>query len=114
MTVTVTPAVFCPSTQITTGAVAYVTGPANGQALIKRAVFTNITAGAVTITVYRVASGGSPGSANIVIDARPVPALGTDLAPELSNMVLSAGDTIQALASANTSINLTVSGFISV
>lgn len=113
MPTTTTPAVLQAGTQITTGAVAYVTGGANARAIIKRAVFTNVTSGAVTITVYRVPSGGSPGATNIIIDARPVAALpGTDLAPELANMVLNAGDTIQCLASANASINFFASGYV--
>tara|TARA_R110000868_G_scaffold143298_1_gene361346 strand:- start:5031 stop:5375 length:345 start_codon:yes stop_codon:yes gene_type:complete len=113
MTTNVTPAVLCAATQITNAAATYITGAAASQTIIKRAVFNNITAGAVTITVYRVASGGSAGTTNEVISARPVSAGATDLAPELANMVLNAGDTIQAKASANTSVNMTASGFIS-
>ena len=111
-TTSATPAVLQPGVQITTAAVAYVTGGVNAQTLIKRAVFTNITAGAITFTVNRVPSGGAVGATNIIIDARSIAALGTDLAPELANMVLNAGDTIQCLASANTSINFFASGFV--
>ena len=109
-TTNVSPAVLCAATQITNAAVAYITGPANAQIIIKNAVFTNVTGGAITITVYRVASGGSPGATNTIISARSIGANATDRAPELINMVLNGGDTIQALASANTSINFTASG----
>jgi hypothetical protein len=112
MTTNVTPAVLAPSAQLTAGVVTYITGTANAQTIIKRAVFTNVTAGAVTFTVWRVPSGGTSGSTNLLIDARSIAAGGTDLAPELANMVLYAGDTIQAEASAATSINFTASGFV--
>lgn len=112
MTTNVNFAVLQAGVQITTAAVAYVTATANAQTLIKRAVFTNITGGAVTITVHRVPSAGTAGPTNMIIDARPIAGLGNDLAPELANMVLNAGDTIQCLASANTSINFFASGFV--
>lgn len=112
MTTNVSPAVLSAGSQITTAAVAYISAPANAQYVVKRAVFSNVTSGAVTITVYRVPGAGTPGATNTIIDGRPVAAFGTDLAPELSNMVLNAGDTIQCLASANTSINFFASGFI--
>lgn len=112
MTTNVNFAVLQAGVQITTAAVAYVTGAANAQTLVKRAVFTNVTAGAITITVHRVPSGGTAGATNMIIDTRSIAALGTDLAPELANMVLTAGDTIQCLASANASINFFASGFV--
>ena len=107
-----TPAVLQAGSVLTTSAVAYVTGAPNVKTLLKRTVFTNTTGGAVTITVYRVPNAGSPITGNIIIEARSIGANGTDLAPELSNMVLNAGDTIQALASAGTSINVFSSGFV--
>lgn len=112
MTTNVTPAVLQPGTVLTVGAVAYVTGVAASQTIIKRAVFSNATAGAVTITVYRVISGGTAGVTNVIINARSIAANGTDLAPELANMVLNPGDTIQALAGAAASINVFASGFV--
>lgn len=108
----INPAVLAVAAQITTGAVAYITAAANTQVIIKNAVFTNVTGGAITITVYRVAAAGSPGATNTVISAQSIAAGGTYLAPELINMVLNAAETIQCLASANTSINFTASGFV--
>jgi len=113
MTTNVTPAVLQAGAILTTSAVAYVTGLANVQTILKRTVFTNTTAGAITFTVYRVPSAGTPVTGNIIIDVRSIAGNSTDLAPELSNMVLNAGDTIQALASAGTSINVFSSGFLS-
>lgn len=109
MTTNVTPAVLQPGAVLTTSAVAYVTGTANSQTIIKRAVFSNITAGAVTITVSRTPSGGSP---LIIIDVQSIAGNATYLAPELANMVLNAGDTITALASAGAAINVFASGFV--
>lgn len=112
MTTTASPAVLCPETQLTNSVATYITGPANSKIVIKQASFTNGTGGAVTITVHRVVSAGTAGATNIVIPARSIAAGAVDRAPELFNMVLNAGDTIQALASAAASINFTASGFL--
>ena len=94
---------------LTTSAVVYITGAANTQTIIKAARFANVTAGVVTFTVYRLASGGSP---LMVIPPRSIAANGTDLAPELSNMVLNAGDAVQCLASAISSVDFFASGWV--
>jgi hypothetical protein len=109
MTTNINPSTLQPGAVLTTSPVAYVTGAANTQTIIKRAVFTNITAGAVTITVSRTPSGGSP---LVIISVRSVAGNSTDLAPELANMVLGGGDTINAFASAGASINVFASGFV--
>ena len=94
----------------TTAAVLY-TCPANTKTIIKRAVFANVTAGAVTFTVAITRSGGA---SFVIINARSISntGTGTDLAPELSNFELNAGDTISAFASAAASINAFGSGFL--
>lgn len=109
MTTNVTPAVLQPGAALTVGALPYITGAANSQTIIKRAVFTNITGSAVTITVSRTPSGGSP---LVIIDVQSIAANSTYLAPELANMVLNAGDTISALASTGAAINVFASGFL--
>ena len=108
----IAPAVLQPGVQLTMAAVAIVTCPVNAQVIIKRAVFTNVTSGAITLTVYRVQSGGTPGATNTIISAYSVAAGTAYVAPEFANMVLNAGDTIQALASATASINAFVSGLL--
>ena len=111
---TVRPVVLCPETQITGSAVTYITGAASQMTTITRARMTNSdTATAYTFTVYRVASGGSAGSTNILINARSIAPGGSDLCPELNGMTLNAGDTIQALASTTAKLNFTASGFTS-
>lgn len=109
---TIVPGQLQPGIQLTTAAVAIVTCGVNAQNIVKRAVFTNLTGGAVTITVYVVPSGGSPGSTNTILGAYSIAANLSYVANELSNAVLNAGDTIQALASANTSINAFVWGLV--
>lgn len=109
MTTNVSPAVLQPGVVLTASQVSYITGAALSQTIIKRAVFANTTGGSVTITAWRLPSGGA---ALIIIPPRAVTANSTDLAPELANMVLNAGDAIQCEASAATSINFFASGFI--
>jgi hypothetical protein len=112
VTTNVNPAVLQAGATLTTAAAAYITCASNVQTILKRTVFTNTTGGAITFTVYRVPNAGAPATGNEIIVARSIAAGGTDLAPELTNMVLNAGDTIQCLASANTSINVFSSGFV--
>jgi len=113
MTTNVSPAVLAQSVTLTTGAVVYITGPANSQVIIKQAVFSNFISSAATFTVWHVPSGGTPINANLLINQRSIPAFpGTDLCPELINMVLAPGDTIQCGANTATAVNFTASGFI--
>ena len=112
MTTNVTPAVLCPSTQITAGPVAYIIGAALSQTIIKRVVYTNVTSSTVAITAYRVASGDTANVTNAVFFQRSLAAYATDLAPELSNMVLNGGDSIVALCNTTLSVNFTASGFV--
>lgn len=113
MTTSITPVVLCPTSVVPlTVATPFITGAPGVQTTITRAFFTNITAGAVSIGVYRVPSGGSAVSGTIIIPARSIAANGTDLAPELAGMVLAPGDTIQCEATSAAAINITASGFI--
>lgn len=112
MTTSVTPAVLQPGAQLTTSAVTYITGAANSQTIIKRAVFTNTGTVATTITAWRVVNLGSAGVTNEIIPVRPISANATDLAPELANMVLNSGDIIQCSAGTVSAVNFFASGFI--
>ena len=66
-------------------------------------IVTNITAGALTVTFYRVPSAGSASDANAFAKSLSVPANDYII---LDVPRLEAGDFIQGLASANTSINV--------
>lgn len=61
-----------------------------------------------TATIYLVQSGGSAGNTNIVYQAIPI-AAGDTYIIDTERLVLANGDTIQALASATSSITMTVS-----
>jgi len=86
--------------------------PANSRAVVRHAVFTNHTAGAVTLTVYIVPSGGSAAAANKVLDAYSIAAHTAYVSPEVAGVVLNQGDGIHTLASAGTSIGQSISGIL--
>lgn len=82
-----------------------------GVAVVRRAVFANITAGAIDITAWRLAAGGAVSNSNLILPTRSVAAMATDLAPELTNLVLNQGESIWAKASAAGSVNFFASGY---
>lgn len=86
--------------------------PANSKVIIRHVTFTNTTAGAITVTAYVVPNGGSPGAASTVMSAQSVAGNATYVSPELSGIVLNAGDTLQCFASAATSISMNASGIL--
>lgn len=110
MTTSVTPASLQPGLVLTTSNAVMVTGATKSQTIVKRAVFTNVTNAAVTFSVTLLPFGGS---GLVIIPQRTIALFGTDLAPELSNLVLNGGDEIVALASAGAAVNAFASGFVS-
>ena len=74
-------------------------------------LITNITAGAITATVRIVASGGADDATSDIMTALSVPANDFKFI-RFGDMglALEAGDTIKALASANTSLNILLGG----
>lgn len=108
---TVTPAVLQPGTQLSNSAASIYTTGANGRTLVKRAVFTNVDTVTRLLTVYRVQSGGSATTGNIIINALRLAPGESYVAPELTNMVLNAGDAIFAKGDAASVINAFMSGF---
>lgn len=96
--------------QLTTSAATYYTAPANTTTIIKKVTITNTSSGAVTVTIYLVPSGGSAGAANTITSAKSIAAGATYEAYEVENQVLMTSDSIQALASAATSLTLQASG----
>lgn len=58
----VTPKQLIPGSVLTAGSAAYYTAPASTKAIIQKAVFTNLTSGALTMTAWVVPSGAAPGS----------------------------------------------------
>lgn len=97
--------------QLAAAAAAIFTSAASGTSVINRATFTNVTASPVAITVYVVRSGGAANAASMVISAYNIQPGEAYVAPELANLVMTAGDAIQAFASSAASITTVGSGF---
>lgn len=88
------------------------TAPANSKVIIRHAVFTNTTAGAVTVTSYIIPNGGSVTDAGKIEDATSIGGHTPFTSPNLAGCVLNQGDTLQCFASAATSISMNVSGIL--
>jgi uncharacterized protein YxjI len=84
--------------------------PANGKVVVKRAAFVNVSNAPQTFTVYRVPSSGSAVDGNIMIKEFRLSAGESYVTPELTNLVLTAGDSLQMLASDDDVVNVTISG----
>ena len=84
------------------------------QIVLKRGVFSNVNpAAADQFQVYCCRNGASPGTGNIIIPLRTVLALGTNVPPELINLVLGPGDALQAFNQASAfNFNFTLSGYL--
>lgn len=98
--------------QLTTSDAAYYTVPSNTTGVIKRATFTNTSAGAVTITANIVPAAGSSSASNRVVDPQwAVLSPGQPyVSVELAGKTLPPGTMLRMLASAATSITVAVDG----
>jgi hypothetical protein len=70
----------------------------------------NVTAGAVTITIKLIASGGTASADETIVYQKSIAAGETYTFPEMTGQVLNAGGFISTLASAATSIVIRISG----
>lgn len=82
----------------------------NVKAIIDKATVTNTSANNVTLSVNLVTSGGSAGSANLIMDTRTIVPDETYLCPELVGQVLEPGSFISTIAGAATSLTMRISG----
>ena len=98
-----------PAQLAATDAAAVYTVPVLTSAKIGRAVFTNTTAGPVTITAG-ITTGGALTAATTLIATMTLAAGQSYISPELARAVLPAGSAIRAYAGAATSITFTASG----
>lgn len=96
--------------QLTTSVATYYTSPSNTQCVIRKLSFCNTSAGAVTVTVYLVPSGGTAGASNTLHSAKSLAAGETWSSPDAEGQVLGSGATLQMLASAATSITCIATG----
>ena len=95
--------------QLTNAAATYYTAT-NVSARVDSCALVNTTAGAITATVHLVPSGGTATAANCILSAKSIAAGATFVPPGIIGQVIENGGTLQALASANTSITLVASG----
>jgi len=105
----VVPKSIIPSQQLTAVNATYYTAT-NIRTIIDKMTLTNTTAGAVTVTIDLVDSGGTAGATERMISARSIAAGETYTCPEVVGHILNSGDSIQGLASAGTSITIRASG----
>lgn len=80
------------------------------QIIVQRLTFTNVGSGGNTVSVWLVPSGGSADNTNLIADAISIPEGDTWICSQAERQVLEAGDTIQAQASAASSITAHGSG----
>ena len=101
----VTPKALITSQQLTNAAATYYTST-NIVTIVDKFTLTNTTAGAVTATV----SIGADAASTRIISARSIAPGECYICPEMVGQVLNAGELIQALCSANTSLTIRASG----
>lgn len=85
------------------------TAPTQTTAKIGRAVFTNTTASATTITAG-ITTGGALGASTTLISARSLAPGEAYVSPELAGAVIPAGSQLHAFAGAATAVTFTASG----
>lgn len=103
--------------QISNSAGVIYTAPANTTVVITRAVITNESAGAATVTIWLVRAAGSRTNANILVGAAAAgqpqaagPAEPYVVQP-MAGMVLAPGDAIHAVSDTNNVLNFVGSGW---
>lgn len=96
--------------QLTTSAATYYTVGASTRAQIQAMTVTNVNAAARTVTIHLVPSGGTADNTNIVLSAKSLAQNESYRVIEAIGQWLESGGTIQALASAATSVALVAGG----
>lgn len=95
--------------QLANADAAVYTVAANTTVKIGRAVFTNTTASATTITAG-ITTGGALAASTTLISARPIAPGESYVSPELAGAVIPAGSSLRAFAGAATAVTFTASG----
>lgn len=86
------------------------TAPASTRTIIDKVTVTNVTGGAVTVSIYLIPSGGAVDDEYKIIDTKSIAANTTEDLTDLKNHVLDTGDFISTIASAADSIVIRASG----
>ena len=113
----IAPAIIFGPLQVSNVAAALYTSPVGVTTVVNRAVFTNVSAGAVGLTVWVVRSGGTAVNSNILIGAiaggQSLTAGPSEpyVANSMASLVLAPGDAIWARAASAASINAVASGW---
>lgn len=93
------------------------TSPASTTTILTRASISNVTTGAVALTLWLVRSGGARANANIIRGASAAGLVlpGGPASPlilsELAGLVLAPGDAVHGLADTAAALNFTASGW---
>lgn len=82
----------------------------NCKAIIDKFTATNTGASNVSLSVNLVASGGSAGASNLIVDTRVIAPDETFTFPELVGHVIESGGFVSTIASAATSLTIRASG----
>lgn len=106
---TVTQVQLVPPLQLGGSDASVYTAPTQTTVKIGRAVFTNTTASAVTITAG-ITAGGALAAATTLISARSLAPGEAYVSPELAGAVFPAGSQIHAFASSGAAVTFTASG----
>lgn len=80
----------------------------SGNSAVTTMYLCNYSVSDVTVSLYLVPTAGSASDSNIIYKTLPIPA-GDTYVIDSERLVLSNGDMLQALASANTSVTATLS-----
>lgn len=105
----VTPKRLVSPQHLTTLIVTYYTAT-NVRATLDKVTLSNTTGGAITVDLHLVPSGGTADATNKLLSGKSIAGNATDTCPEIVGHILESGETIQAKASAGSSVNLRVSG----
>jgi hypothetical protein len=84
--------------------------PSSTNTIIDKFTATNVTGGAVTLTIYVVPNSGSPSASNTILPALSIAANTAVEIDVLKNHIISTGSTIQVMAGASSSIVIRMSG----
>jgi hypothetical protein len=110
MATTLTVKRLVPGSTLTNALATYYTCPASTQATIKKVTFVNNDTSPRTVTLHFVPSGGSADATNLIVKEATMFPSESWSPPDAAGHVLEAGGFIRAVCSANSAMNIVVSG----
>ena len=104
--------VLVESVQLGTGAASYYITTSKAYAVITQATACNTSLASVNLSVFLTPAGAAPSEANAIMAEVPIPSGQTlIIAPMVGHVLAAAGTSIQAFASAASSLTFRVSGY---